>query len=307
MPSLILARTSDKQLVLLSAHDGSVTRVLATNVGGGIAASRDTAYFSHAEPVGGQPLNSCTSGASYVESIGLDGQHRTRIARGGGPSISPDAKQLAYLRVKPGGDCSSEDYVPSEMIVVRDLRSGRERTWTVDKPEGVEWTSWAPDNRHLVVTNYAQNHSGSNDIYRVLDTKTSGRLSDAPKFPSLQSMGYVYVLGELGDTDTVAAFTEGRGDRLVALDPKTGAELRTLYTFPVAAPGGERDPAYLPRWEYEDHGRLESDTSGRHLLWALRQPAEDHTALYVLSVGAAGPVKLVDDISEATWVPGSER
>jgi hypothetical protein len=296
MPGLILA-TTRAGFVLLSAQDGSVTRVLAADGGGG-SASRDTAYFTT-----GKFTPGCSESYS-VASIGLDGQNRERIGPGRSPVVSPDGKQLAYVRGIGRQECSLEN------VVVRDLRTGKEHTWKVGHPLDVTNFSWASDSRHLLVTSYPDNDSAGPDIEQVVDTDTSGRLADAPKLPvSLAAGGGGYTLGELGDTGTVATFSESDG-RIVARNPKTGDEVRTLYTFPGPfddPDNNAHNPSYLPRFIFEDHYRFASDASGKHLLWVVRTPGKDDSLVYRFSVGDPAPVKLGDGVSSASWVPGSER
>ncbi len=312
MPSLILAGTSDRRVVLLSAQDGSTTRVLATNVGSStsarvtrVAANSDTAFYSYFVPITYSKARefSCFDESEFLESIGIDGQHDHRIGPGRSPAISPDGRRLAYVRGQGNMDCSLQS------VVVRDLQTGKEHTWRVSHPEGVGPLSWASDSRHLLVNSAPDNESGGPDTYRVLDTETGGSLSDAPKVPLAgQAPNVPYVLGELGelgDTGTMAGFSSQSGDRVVALDPKTGNELRTLYTFPVATLGG---PA-VPKFEYEDHGRFESDASGRYLLWVVNgvgAEGVDKPLLFRFSVGEPAPVELGNGIVGAAWVPGSK-
>lgn len=296
MPGLILAAMPDRRLAVLRGDDGSVMRVLAEHIGGddprgdmSIAASRDTAFFSYGLSWGGPAV---------LESIGIDGQRRQRIGSGFFPAVSPDGKRLAYIH---------------DGIVVRDLRTTLENTFPVVKDQGIRLLSWAPDSRHLLVVGGDGEPDGAGpDINHVLDTNTRGSLSDANKLPLAgQHEVAGLLLGELGDTGDWAEVAStrvpipegepGRGSaatraksRLVALDSRTGDELRTLYTFPL----GDDSLEYNNR-------RFNSDNSGKHLLWVAHVAARRGSVIFRYSMGDPAAVAIGENVEQAVWVPGS--
>ncbi len=74
------------------------------------------------------------------------------MAIGRGPEASPDGADVAFLRSAGEGSCS--DAVPE--LVVRDLASGAERSWSLPDPEDEPGTLAGPlgylaDSRHLLV------------------------------------------------------------------------------------------------------------------------------------------------------------
>jgi Tol biopolymer transport system component len=98
------------------------------------------------------------------------------VAVGVAPALSPNGRLLAYATsdTDPSrvASCSSR-------LVVRDLGSGQERTWTPETNGSDELSvilriSWAPDSRHLV---FERSYGGSE--VRVLDTARNGTLSEA--------------------------------------------------------------------------------------------------------------------------------
>jgi hypothetical protein len=122
MPSQIVVWTGNFQVEVLSARTGRLVRTLATNVGlyqglPTIAVSRDgIVYFDTAH-----------NRRQWVMSVPITGGRPTTVSAGYSPAISPDGRQLAYVAWT---DCVLPCVSSPEAIVVRDLITGQQHSWS---------------------------------------------------------------------------------------------------------------------------------------------------------------------------------
>jgi hypothetical protein len=177
--------------------------------------------------------------------------------------VSPDGKKLAYVADDPR---SEECY--SERLVVRDLASGTERsfsTYTSAKPpDALSHLSWAPDSRHLAA---GQGWENSVRVI-VLDTASEGSMQEPTTVPDGDGVYFSPVY--LGDSLVVRwsddDLFDPTPDQIVSVEPSTGRVLSTLvpdvFGTPVAA-----------------------DSTGRHLLYSRAHPGTGVESLWRWSGG----------------------
>jgi hypothetical protein len=161
-PDFVVA-ADEKRLVVLD-RQGKIVRTILTLPPtpanpppeccfsfGHIALSPDgkTVYFHQV----GEP------GAGQILRIPFTGGEPELIAQNAwNPAVSPDGAKLAYLK----------DY---NQLVVRNLRSGGERTWDAGGGEQTQLgrVVWAPDSRRIAVTVAQNTGAGFETTVRLLD------------------------------------------------------------------------------------------------------------------------------------------
>jgi hypothetical protein len=296
MPARFAAATADGHIVVMSSTDGYIERVLAVPAGtlpGRLAVTANATKVFFSFPMEPDLVGTCPR--YVIDSVALDGTGRRQIASGRAPTASSDGRRLAYLRVARAGRDHRSTCV--DAIVVRDLRTGRARTWSLGRRDGVIVLSWAGDSRHLLVV--TDDDDGAGPLTnRLVDARRSGSLHDVDEIPVRHARVTTTVMvGGLGGRGArVAAVVN---DSLIAIAGRTGRRAATLATPPPAPPGATVLPQYGDR-------RFVSDASGRHLLWVINRSADQTTENGValrLSVGAReGPVLLAPCVS-AAWIP----
>ncbi|HUF83012.1 MAG TPA: hypothetical protein VMQ81_00305 [Acidimicrobiia bacterium] len=265
----VLAATDDGRLILL-ASDGTEQRELgaiapndATN---GFAVSPDGrfAYFDR----GGEP----TCDAKVVRLNLETGRERT-IATGAQPALSPDGRRLAYVT------CRRESDFP-DRLVVRRLKSGKERR--IEPPDALllALPSWAPDSRHLAI----EVSNGTGEEIWVLDAT-----ADETRVVTLESVDNTFWAGYRGDTGEFYALTAPGGEGgagsplpVIAIDAETGRTLGTLFELDAQC-------CLID---------LASDRSGTTIL-----VAGTNAGLVVWREGEAAPSPVARGIRSAAWVP----
>jgi hypothetical protein len=194
--------------------------------------------------------------------------HRV-VTNGSAPAVSPDGRFLAYASsLSTGSRCFVHD-----SLAIRDLRTGKEqRTRLAQRPFVVLPVSWWPDSHRVEVT------VGSN--FQTVRVETDGLRVLA----SIQLFGNGYVL--LPSHEAVTAVPGTATSRLVAFDPATGAQQRTVAEL--------NQPLVL----------LGSDPAGTtFLLSTLPTETSGTPNLYRADLGNPQPTKLASNTAIAAWLP----
>jgi len=195
-----IAATEGGSVVLLDAGDGHTLRTLATHP------EATTGGFPYLEGVSISPdhkqvfyalAGDC--GPATIYRVAADGvAPPVLFAHGISPAVSPDGSKLAYAAAVPTGAAPAAAAAPAvppaedgaaaadrhcqNAIVVRDLKSGAERTWRYpDTPEYgtalyhdavISEIGWAPDSTRLA---YTLSYEG--DSMSLLDTGADADLA----------------------------------------------------------------------------------------------------------------------------------
>jgi Tol biopolymer transport system component len=279
-PSTIVATRQEAWelgLELLSALTGRVGRRVDINSGEGSVApvvsyDRKTVYFSRVE----------TSCRNEIVTVPVHGGAERHIAYGGAIALSRDGRRLAYLT---RADCDQPD-----VLVVHDLVTGAERTWSSAGFSGLLTPAWAPDSRHLAILGEhalppgpAEPGSGGvagRDLY-ILDADGPGTaVADGRKARGTPTDHYLAEAPIYRGGDGTLVLLEGCchlnfPSRLVQIDPETGSR-KVLVTF-------DGDVSWV-----------DFDASGAHMLHV----SSDAT-LYRWDDGH--PVAVAHDIWAADW------
>ena len=295
-------------VALLDGRDGHRLRTLATHT------EATTGGFPYLEGVSLTPDRSQVfyalagdCGAATIYRVATDGRTPSEaILSGVSPTVSPDGRKLAYAVAAPGPvpapapaavstPVPGGDAVPAERrcqnaLVVRDLKTGAERTWRYpDTPDFstplyrdavISEIAWAPDSTRLA---YTLSYEG--DSISILDTQAAADLSQTEEV----------VIPSGGGNSSHPAWQATTG--LLGLfntrfeccydDNYTGPP-RTLLVNPerrlatALLPTGRRVTA------------LDFDASGAHLLFV------DGGRLYRRS-GTQAPVALAPGVTAADW------
>jgi hypothetical protein len=297
-------------VVLLDGRDGRTVRTLATHTeatsggfpyleGVSLAPDRSKVFYALA--------GDC--GAATIYQVAADGRTPpVAILAGVSPAVSPDGRKLAYAVAAPGpapapapapvsasAPPAAPDAAPAERrcqnaVVVRDLKTGAERTWRYpDTPEYttnlyrdavVSEIAWAPDSTRLA---YTLSYEG--DSISILDTEADADLSQT---------GEVVIPGGGGNSSHPA--WQATTGLLGVFNTRFECCFDDVYTGPPRAllvntdrrlatpllPSGRRVTA------------LDFDASGAHLLFV------DGGRLYRRS-GAQAPVALTTGVTAADW------
>jgi hypothetical protein len=289
MPSQIVIWTANFQIEVISARTGRLIRMLATNVGlyqglPTIAVSRDgIVYFDTAR-----------NRRQWVMSVPITGGRPTTVSAGYSPAISPDGRLLAYVAWT---DCVLPCVSSPEAIVVRDLITGQQHSWSFTSIlPAITSMSWAPDNRHLAFAGATTVKDGTVTvrIAQVLDTRSGGTLDDARPIPLGQRVawaGYLtantgvgVVLGPDGVIHPSAS--------LIEVAVRSGRVLARLTGLP---------PAGLGVGNVFDgtEGTITADRAGRYLLIAGQR--RGNAVLFRWTFGMRRPVAVANGAMRAAW------
>ena len=287
-PELVVV-TGDGQVQVRSSLDGRLIRTLAERAvardGSGLSVTPDgaTLYFTASMPLFG--------GAANMASVPVAGGDVTRVWGGGccgeDPAVSPDGRWLASSGVPNASDAGQD-------ILLLDLQAHGsdnviyDRRWhatTVPgSPRAVSQLTWAPDSRHIAFR--LGPASGGNGAMHVLDI-------EEPESTPLDTLATVAfdarTYGYLGDTGQMLGVSDADDvQRVVALDPKTGAVVRTLFEL-----SSVRDPV--------------SDPTGRHVLALAGDLTEGR--VFRWSQGDAEPTRLDlgTGVVAAIWLPDASK
>lgn len=291
-PETIVAGTRDGKVVLLSAEDGSVQKVLAETSAQGVlllnpndgapyivlGPTADTAQLVPYPSPGQEPrlraIGKVTSsrrrrGEAYFDIAGppssfeiwrvpIEGDGAEKVLLGAWPSISPDGLRIAFVSGDSERNCR-------RTIQVRSLDDGDERAWTLGTLRGPEQESfeeppgvigklaWAEDNRTIAYEVWSLGHSH----LRLLDTRSSEGELEANRLgpqPSIASWQSPNFLrnGTLGILCTFCPPDDDDPAEFWIVDGRTGRKI---------------DSAELPATRPGEVTMTDIDASGRLLFW----------------------------------------
>ena len=145
-PTRILAMTTDHRPIVISARSGTRLRSYKGDLyaeGTSIAVSPDGRDFYDVEGDGNE---GCGAHIAFRRGLTRANRDYPLADEASEPAISPDGRTLAFLRCLPGDDRPDE-------LVVRNLGSGRERTWKAPLSAFLgETVVFDGDSRHVVVS-----------------------------------------------------------------------------------------------------------------------------------------------------------
>jgi Tol biopolymer transport system component len=301
-----IAAIAGGTVALLDGRDGHTRRTLATHP------EAATGGFPYLEGVSLTPdrhqvfyalAGDC--GPATIYRVAADGRTPTEaILNGVSPSVSPDGRKLAYAVAAPGpapapiavpAPTTGAAPAPVERhcenaVVVRDLKTGAERTWRY--PDTPDYTTalyrdaviseiaWAPDSTRLA---YTLSYEG--DSISILDTESDADLSQTRE---------VVIPGGGGNSSHPA--WQATSGLLGVFNTRFECCFDDDYTGPPRAllvdPDRRLATPLLPS------GRrvtaLDFDASGAHLLFV------DGGRLYRRS-GTQAPVALATGVTAADW------
>jgi hypothetical protein len=277
---------------VLDGKDGHTLRTLATHE------EATTGGFPYLEGVTLAPDRSAVyyalagdCGPATIFRVAADGGTPSEeLVSGVSPAVSPDGRKLAYAVAGPGADPASGERRCQNAVVVRDLRTGAERTWRYpDTPDYamnlyqqavITEIAWAPDSTRLA---YTLSYEG--DSVSILDTAVAADLSETLELVIPDGGGnsrhpaWQATTGLLGvfNTRFECCFDDNYTGppRALLVDPE-----RRLAT--PLLPSGRRVSA------------LDFDASGAHLLFV------EGGRLYRRS-GTQAPVPLTRAVTRADW------
>lgn len=245
MPKTFVAVTMTGDVVVASTATGGVERVLAK---AGKASVWDrppssdgvTVYYTH------NPNGNC----SEVWAVPIEGGTPRKIGRGSDPEVSTDHRQLAYTDSENCGDRSAR-------VIVRNLRTGRQRTWTFQGEliGGVGGTAWMRSDDKFLVNECGFDSCGWLEIDpRKESNKLEGRPFGPKSVNGIEStslsFSFPIVRGRLG---TIIFDVE---------NPGGGGAPKGVFEYQPAR-GTSRE--IFP--ERSRYGVQDADASGRFLLY----------------------------------------
>jgi len=283
-----IAAIADGSVVVLDGTGGNTLRTLATHP------EATTGGFPYLQAISLSPDRSHVfyslvgdCGPATIYRVPADGRSASvAILTGVSPAVSPDGRKLAYAVATP----SQEERHCQNSLVVRDLRTGAERTWRYpDTPDYasplyrgavISEIDWAPDSTRLAYTLSYEGESVS-----VLDTGTDADLGESEEV----------VIPDGGGNSSHPAWQAGSG-LLGVFNTRFECCFDDNYTGPPRAllvdverrlatallPAGRRVTA------------LDFDASGEHLLFV------DGGRLY-RRTGVDSPVGLAPGVTAADW------
>ncbi len=286
-----IAAISGGSIVMLDARDGHTLRTLATHTEattGGFPYLQGVSLTPDRSDVFYSLVGDCA--AASIFRVPADGHGKPEaILTGVSPAVSPDGQKLAYAAVAPGGTDPEARHCQNA-VVVRDLKTGAERTWRYpDTPDYaialyqdavISEIDWAPDSSRLA---YTLSYEG--DSVSVLDTETDTDLGQTDEL----------VIPSGGGNSSHPAWQAGTS-LLGVFNTRFECCFDDNYTGPPRAllvdvdkrlptpllPAGRRVTA------------LDFDASGAHLIFV------DGGRLY-RRTGTQAPVSLANGVTAADW------
>jgi len=288
-----IAAISGGSVVMLDGKDGDTVRTLATHdeaASGGFPYLQAVALTPDRRDVFYALAGDCA--AATIFRVPADGHAGPEsLFSGVSPAVSPDGRKLAYAVATPGQESSGlTDRHCQNSVVVRDLKTGAERTWRYpDTPDFasplyrdavISEIDWAPDSTRLA---YTLSYEG--DSIAVLDTDADTDLGATEE---------VVIPGGGGNSSHPA--WQATSGLLGLFNTRFECCFDDNYTGPPRAllvdvdkrlptpllPAGRRVTA------------LDFDASGAHLLFV------DSGRLYRRS-GGQNPVGLAPGVAAADW------
>jgi dipeptidyl aminopeptidase/acylaminoacyl peptidase len=205
-------------------------------------------------------------------------------------SLSADGRTLAYLHITAPAtlDWGSNRRRCHTELVVRELGSGRQRTWTIPPDASVQGLQLSPDGTRLVFL--LERTPGADRRLHLLPLAGTGSVTDGQDLPAAGDCGAT-MWRFLDDRRLLALAAQGcdtgRYDNvLVRFDLDTGQAVSTL-------------PLGLPVEPFS----LDVDRSGRHVLIAAAGKPNDQrpATVYVVDDGRPRRVPFQGDCWQADW------
>jgi DNA-binding beta-propeller fold protein YncE len=241
---------------------------------------------------GPDPASACHAGWTQVDlATGARRPAFGGLAGVGEFSLSADGRTLAYLHTTASATLNWAEFRRQchTELVVRELASGQQRTWTIPPGGSVEGLQLSPDGDRLVYL--LTRASGGNRLLHLLPLAGTASVEDGHDLPAAGDCGPT-MWRFLDDRRLLALGSQGcdgsgRYDNLlVRFDLETRQVVSTL-------------PLGLP---VEPFG-LDVDRSGRHVLIAVAgKPNDQHPAtVYVIRNSRPQRVPFPDDCWQADW------
>jgi len=281
----IVAVTTRGELVVLDPLSGEARRILVAGgvAGGAVAVSPDgrTAYFA--------ARHGCQD---EIESVPVAGGRPEPVTAGVLPAVSPDGKELAFVRQGNGTGCHHLATSGDE-VVIRHLPGGGETVLEPmakpGPPHPVSRLSWSPDSRRLLVSaGPAQDNEGW-QLVQVDPATTRYYLAGAA--PGNAAVPFPGLAGRY--------YREGvylpDGDLLVNQVCCSGLPARVTSTLILeVTPSGQLVRQVAIGFRNRDHTSLDADPTGH---WLLYLSGPD----LFLSLDGAAPFKLTTGLTAAAW------
>jgi hypothetical protein len=276
------------KIVVLSTADGHVIRTLdspdpsmAATLRVSVSPDGRFVYFDRPA----QLLGACY--VPEVYRVPTRGGTRDPVTQGASATPSPNGRFLALVRTTTGDSCGT-----TGVIVIRDLRSGRERVFQGGAAGRIYRLSWAANSRDLF---YATADAPSPSTSPA-DVHLDGFILDTRSHPSrphqrqLQFTKRIDLQGYLGRSGLLigAYFPPGGRTQIVGVDPRTLAIRKRLVEF---ASG---------KWGLVNQS-IDSDPTGNHLLFVAVDTPSGDVGPVRWSTGDREPTRLGDGL-EAAWV-----
>jgi hypothetical protein len=201
-------------------------------------------------------------------------------------AASPDGRRLAYS-YQPDPPCRSGGLPwQAAELRVKDLPTGKERTWRSEGEVVLRDLAWSPDGRYLAYE--------YNDIHGIerLDTTAPGREFPLPPQRKVTPRPFCYPADPayLPSGELVAA---------IRCFPKGGSPTIQVRPYDVATKQAGRELFRLPR-ETNGSDWLALDATGRYALAAVGSSGRGRQAYYLAGDDVERRPDL-DDVIEADW------
>jgi WD40 repeat protein len=287
MPTQIVVWTDNFKMEVVSSRTGQLVRTLAS----GVAEIRGLPHLA-ASPAGLVYFDQASGTTENIMSVPVTGGPVATVAQGWKPAISPNGQLLAY-----------ESYTDltnaPESVVVLNLKSGGQRTWTLaTNQEDISDLTWSPNGSSLAVTFTVPKSGGSTLAVNtvVIDTTTAGRTIDSAQRIALpdgvQWGGYLDRQTGVGVIVSSNPLDTSHRIRIVRVATSGGRILGPLTTLP-------RQLSVANVFDGTE-GTIQSDPSGHFLLIAAGE------GLYRWGAGfSQPPVPIEANALRAAWVPAS--
>jgi hypothetical protein len=272
----------DHRIAVVASSSGRILRWVPGQAASGVLVIRPDLGAMYLPDDQLRATNPC--GTSWTRVDLESGARRPAFGGQGGvtfPALSADGRYLAFFHGSPTGGSRS----CRQELVVRDLATGRQRSWTV--PDQGTYTladlQWSPDSTRLAYLMWWDSPSKGGLYVLALEgtsSVTQGRLLPPPGGDNCNLTFPRFRPG----TGRLLALQQACGNQLVDFDVRTG---KALATTPIPLSAQLADVAV--------------DRSGQHVILAVADPDKQPGWVYVVRGGRIERVPSIRDCYLLAW------
>lgn len=328
-PNEIVAWTSSFHVEVISTRTGSIQRILASNVAldapglPTLSVSSGGVVFFDSDPIGA--VSPPDAQGDQIYSVPITGGPVREVAPGFDPAVSPDGRTLAF--VAPNGAGEAPYQLASGGIELAQLNGSDITDVRTLHPSGAmvgngfSNLSWSPDSQTLSFDQITPSTDATSSWLLSAPNQQSslGPAVAVPLHPVGLTWSGFYGQNAKGRPVGVGVLTTAQGEpplanpqKVVSIDPRSGAVIRTLFRLPeaICTSSSPQSPADC---NADFSSALDADSGSANVLVSGAIPLQygqvSTSGLAYLvrwNPALAKPVRMTSGVLVAAWGPGSD-